>query len=143
MTKYLRDTHSRAVPRIARENPSKGRTHVGIKKISQKVTKGQSTARKPGGGPKVKVRTARNVEKVKGELEMKEGLSAGGASVRQLAALVGLGKTSVHDILTKDLMQYSLAQVPAQILSDQQPLSVVKSPGTNSPIVNSPIVSSE
>ena len=32
---------------------------------------------------------------------------------------MGLSKSSVHDILTKDLMRHSLAQVPAQILSDQ------------------------
>ena len=119
LIKYLYDTHGWVAPRIARENPTKGWTKIGIKKILQKVKKGQSPARKPGGGPEVKVRAARNVEKVKTELELKEGLSAGGASARQLAALAGLGKTSVRDILTKDLMQHSLAQVPAQILSDQ------------------------
>ena len=100
LIKYLYDTHGWTAPRIARENPTKGWTKIGIKKILQKVKKGQSTARKPGGGPKVKVRTARNAEKVKTELEMKEGPSPGGASARQLAAIVGLSKSPVRDILT-------------------------------------------
>lgn len=80
------------------------------------MKKGQYADRGPGGRRKVNARTASNAEEVETELEMMEGLGAGGASVRRLAARLRMSKSSGRDIPPEDLAQRSLAEIAAGAL---------------------------
>ena len=118
----IRDAYERnkwSAPEIVRQHKDKPWTPLAVKKILQKIKKGDPTGRKQGSGRKRSARPSPNVKKVE-NAPTKGGRKSSAASCRKIASNLKLHRSSVQRIIKRDLKLKSVAMISTTRLSEKQ-----------------------
>lgn len=115
--KVLRKEKHYGSKRFLREFPSKNWSRRGLDHLIQKIDETDTIARKSGSGRRRSVRDEDNINAV-GDLVMsQEDKPQTHRSVRQISRETGIRRSSVHNIIKKDLNLKCFRKKPAQQLS--------------------------
>ena len=117
LIKVYRQEKGYGARRIMKEFPNRRRSLSSLSKLLNKIDQTGTVDRKPGSGKKRSTRTVENVESVEGLALSQENKPETHRSVRQIARDIGISKTTVQDIIAKDLKLVCFKKRQAQDLT--------------------------
>jgi len=116
--KVLRQEKGYGSKGLLTEFPNKSWSSTAVKRLLRKVDACGSTNRKCGSGRKRTVRTAANVDAVEELCMSHENAPGTHRTVREIARDVGISKSTVHNVIRKDLQLKCFRKRRAQDLTE-------------------------
>lgn len=117
LIKVLRQEHGYGAKRFLKEFSNKGWCLSSVIKLLKKIDETGTVERKPGSGQKRTTRTVENVELVERLALSQENAPGTHRTVRQISRDIGIPKTAVHEIISKDLKLVCFRKRRAQELT--------------------------
>lgn len=117
LIKTLRIEKGYGARRLMKEFPKRNWSLSSLNNLLKKIDETGSTERKPGSGKKRPTRTTENIELVEGLVLSQEGKPGTHSSVRQIAREMAISKSTVHNIIVKDLKLVCFKKRKAQDLT--------------------------
>src|SRR6218665_2398214 len=117
LIKVLRQEHGYGANGFLKEFWNKGWCLSSVIKLLKKIDETGTVERKPGSGKKRTTRTVENVELVERLALNQENAPGTHRTVRQISRYIGIPKTAVHEIISKDLKLVCFRKRRAQELT--------------------------
>lgn len=120
LIKELRQTKGYGAKRLIREFPMKNWSKAGVNKLLKKISTTGSVARKPRDRA---LRTQTNIDAVEELVLSQDDQPRTHLTIREIARDIGISKSSVHNIVKKDLRLKCLKKKRAQELTNANKLT--------------------
>lgn len=103
LIKVLREEKHYGANKFLKEFPNKGWSRGGLNHLLEKIDKMGSVERATGSGRPRSMRTEENIETVNELVQSQEDRPQSHRTVRQIAREIKISRSSVHNIIKKDL----------------------------------------
>lgn len=123
LIKELRREKGYGAKRLLKEFPGKNWSIAALNRLLRKIETAGTADRSHGGGKQRTLRTAENVEAVGELISSQDDQPGTHHTIRQISRLTGIPKSSVHDIIHKDLNLKCIKKRRAQELTPTNKLT--------------------